>query len=570
MIKIERLSIPVDFNLSFLKIRWSDHLLVKDGGKVVGEGVIYGGDWDKAERLARQMLKMEFGAARGDLPVCEQLFINHKSYFINQIQEIRDRGSNLKLKVGRNVIDDIKVIKFIRDGLKFPNQIRIDANQGYSLKQLQYLIPTLKEAGIEYVEEPVKVKDLAAASEILHRYGMKIILDETLSSSVIPVPPSFVIPGVDPESIQIDAINLKISRIGDINESLQLIKLAKKHNIKIVIGCSEELERGMRAIYALGHEAKKAGVLLEVEGFGPTRLSRYRGIAQGKPLRISRWFNRMENLSIIIGHRIRQQMFGIYWFILKLGVLIMKKSKLVSSLSLHLVKWTGKSNQRIHPKHLIFQKYPPEFLKFLNPNDFVLDVGCGNGQNSLLAAGKAKMVVGFDIDKIQLKIAKSEAAGRKLRNVRFDYVSAEDKFPYQSNSFDKIIFLGVLEHLSKRENVLQEIKRVMKVGGKLLLGVPNEETSWKKLQMSVGIKHFTDPDHELEFTKRTITDLLARTGFIPVSIQPTAFDTPWAGLIDVVGGISLNLYRKLLFWKWDVVKKYPEESISFFVVAEKT
>ena len=123
----------------------------------------------------------------------------------------------------------------------------------------------------------------------------------------------------------------------------------------------------------------------------------------------------------------------------------------------------------------------------------VLDVGCGNGQNSLLAAGKQKMVVGFDIDKVQLKIAGVEAVNRGLKNVRFDYVSAEDKFPYQSDSFDKIIFLGVLEHLSKRESILKEIKRVMKTGGELLLGVPNEMTSWKKLQMSVGIQHFTDP-----------------------------------------------------------------------------
>src|SRR3990167_5654876 len=168
---IEKVSIPVDFDLSFLKIRWSDHIFVKDRGKVLGEGVVYGGDWGKAERLARQMAEMRFEKERGDLRVCEQLFItNQKSDIRNQILEIVKRGSNLKLKVGRNVFEDIKVIEFIRRELKFPNEIRIDANQGYSLKQLQYLIPTLKELGIEYVEEPVKVKDLPAAVDLLHRY----------------------------------------------------------------------------------------------------------------------------------------------------------------------------------------------------------------------------------------------------------------------------------------------------------------------------------------------------------------------------------------------------------------
>lgn len=567
MITTQRLSIPVNFDLSFLKIRWSDHLLVREGRSIAGEGVVYGGDWEKAEKLARQMAEMKFGAQRKGLPVCEQLFINHKSYIINQIQDICDRGSNLKLKVGRNVIEDIKVIKFILRDLKFPNQIRIDANQGYSLKQLQYLIPTLKEAGIEYVEEPVKVKDLPAASQMLHRYGLKIILDESLN-----------ILRSDLERSQgrtflgyIDAINLKISRVGDINESLQLIKLAKKYNLKVVIGCSEELDRGMEAIFKLGHEAKKAGVLLEVEGFGPLRLASSEASPlrlQNKSIPVPRWFNRLENLIIIIGHKIRQFIFEIYRYFLKFIVLIIKKSKLISSLSLHLVKWTGKSGQKIHPKHLIFQKYPPEFLKYLKSGDLVLDVGCGNGQNSLLAAAKVKKVIGFDIDKTQLKIAESEAIRRGLPNVRFDYVSAAEKLPYDSKQFDKVIFLGVLEHLSKRENILQEIKRVMKPGGRLLLGVPNEMTGWKKLQMSVGVQHFTDPDHELEFTQQTISDLLAKTGFRIASIEPTAFDTPWAGLIDVVGGISLNLYQKLLFWKWNEVKKHPEDSISFFIVAK--
>ena len=53
MTNIKYLSIPVNFDLSFFKIRWSDHVLISDGGKAIGEGVVYGGDWDKAEKLKR-------------------------------------------------------------------------------------------------------------------------------------------------------------------------------------------------------------------------------------------------------------------------------------------------------------------------------------------------------------------------------------------------------------------------------------------------------------------------------------------------------------------------------------
>ena len=317
---IEKVSIPVNFDLSFLKIRWSDHVFAKEDGRVVGEGVVYGGDWGKAERLARQMAEMRFEKERGDLRVCEQLFItNQKSDIRNQILEIVKRGSNLKLKVGRNVFEDIKVIEFIMKGsdlLKrsdpFTPSVRIDANQGYSLKQLRYIIPTLKEFGIKYVEEPVKVKNLPAAAELLHRYGLKIILDESLMLSRgrvklgrgdlrdCHVVPPWGTPRNDEESI--DVINLKLSRIGDINQALHLIKVAKKYKKQVVIGCSEELERGMRAIYALGHVAKKSRVLLEVEGFGPLRL-------RNRNVSIPRWLNRAENLFIIAFHRISQYIF---------------------------------------------------------------------------------------------------------------------------------------------------------------------------------------------------------------------------------------------------------------------
>ena len=561
--KIEKVSIPVNFDLSFLKIRWSDHIFVKDRGKVLGEGVVYGGDWAKAERLARQMAEMKFGADRDGLQVCEQIFILGKKEEGRRKKEIQDiirRGSNLKLKVGRDVMEDIKVIKFIREKLKFPNEIRIDANQGYSLKQLQYIIPTLKELGIEYVEEPVKVEDLSAAAELLHRYGLKIILDESLLRSDLGVRQGRTF--LD----NIDAVNIKLSRIGDINQALHLIKVAKKHNIKVVIGCSEELERGMKAIYALGVQAKKLGVLLEVEGFGPLRLA---PLAQGKPPSIPRWANRLENLGLIIGHRLRTIGFDLWWEMVRIPVLFLKQSKKLSSLSLRLVELTGKYPGRIHPKHLIMVDKQPEYFKWIKRDDEVLDIGCGNGQHSVRVASRVKSVIGFDVDKIQLRLAREAVIRVGVKNVKFKNWSAMEKFPNKSEHFDCVLFLGVLEHLTGRDKVLQEVWRVLKPGGRLLLGVPNEMTSWKKNQMKFGIPHFTDPDHKIEFTDESIRRLLGNHKFKVIELSPTAYDTSWAGFIDLVGGISLEWYRKLLEWKWDMVNRFPEETISYFIIASK-
>jgi hypothetical protein len=49
--------------------------------------------------------------------------------------------------------------------------------------------------------------------------------------------------------------------------------------------------------------------------------------------------------------------------------------------------------------------------------------------------------------------------------------------------------------------------------------------------------------------------------------MPVVYDTPWAGLIDALGGVSLRLYARLSRWKREVAVICPEESTGFRVVA---
>jgi hypothetical protein len=49
--------------------------------------------------------------------------------------------------------------------------------------------------------------------------------------------------------------------------------------------------------------------------------------------------------------------------------------------------------------------------------------------------------------------------------------------------------------------------------------------------------------------------------------MPVVYDTPWAGIIDAVGGLSLGLYTRLSRWKRAVALRRPDESTGFRVVA---
>ena len=124
----------------------------------------------------------------------------------------------------------------------------------------------------------------------------------------------------------------------------------------------------------------------------------------------------------------------------KILVIVLKKLDLASAIAVRLTKYTGKSKEFIHPKHLLSQK--PWFTRYLGINDVVLDLGSGNGQNSIKAAKIANKVIGIEIDEDLLKIAQSIKKQKKVKNVEFTQGNLEDKLPYKNITFDKILRRG--------------------------------------------------------------------------------------------------------------------------------
>ena len=180
----------------------------------------------------------------------------------------------------------------------------------------------------------------------------------------------------------------------------------------------------------------------------------------------------------------------------KLFVIGLQKLRYLSVISMRLTVLTGKSKYPIHPKHLA--KRNPWYLKYLSRNDIVLDMGCGPGQHSINISSKVKKVIAFDISNQLLKIAKDRVKESKLTNIEFNQVDAEKKLSFKDNNFSAILCLDVLEHLNNESLTMQEIKRVLKPKGQLFLSLPNRETSWEKLQKSVGLFYYSDYDHKRE------------------------------------------------------------------------
>jgi SAM-dependent methyltransferase len=240
------------------------------------------------------------------------------------------------------------------------------------------------------------------------------------------------------------------------------------------------------------------------------------------------------------------------------------------AVGVRLVKLTGKRPYPIHPKHLVEQPWHDWYLPHLAPSDRVLDVGTSNGAHLLQAAPRCRSIVGVDYDVAQLAIAARSIRERGLANARVFAWDLTGRLPFADGAFDAVLFLDVIEHLIPRVTVLREIRRVLTADGRLLVSAPNSQTRWRAILRRAGLFAYSDPDHKVEYTADELVAELRAGGFEPDGpLLPVVLDTPLAGPIDALGGLSLALYDRLSRWKREAALRHPGESTGFRVVARK-
>jgi len=121
--------------------------------------------------------------------------------------------------------------------------------------------------------------------------------------------------------------------------------------------------------------------------------------------------------------------------------------------------------------------------RFLNGQEIssILDVGCGRGiiGGYILRRYPCK-VNGIDISESDLKSAVER--GLDVKKVDIDV----EKFPYPDDTFDAVLFLEVIEHLRNYHHALNEVNRVLRRGGILVLSTPNMCKALNILRMISG------------------------------------------------------------------------------------
>lgn len=138
-----------------------------------------------------------------------------------------------KVKVG--VPGDIEMVAAVRDATKA--RIRVDANEGWSLKDAIWRIKELEKFDVEFIEQPLHRDDFDGFRILRSRVDMPILADEgVFRTSDIPKYVGLV-----------DGINIKLCKSGGLREAFKMIAVARAHKMKIMIGCMVETSVGITA-----------------------------------------------------------------------------------------------------------------------------------------------------------------------------------------------------------------------------------------------------------------------------------------------------------------------------------
>ena len=100
----------------------------------------------------------------------------------------------------------------------------------------------------------------------------------------------------------------------------------------------------------------------------------------------------------------------------------------------------------------------------------VCDAACGTGYGAkILQESGASRVVGVDISPEAISAAQAafgnESIGFETGNVR--------ELPFEDKTFDAVVSFETIEHVDEPEKVIDEMSRVLKRGGKLIISTPN-------------------------------------------------------------------------------------------------
>ena len=168
------------------------------------------------------------------LPTSNTIGIKNVEETLKEAQEYGERGFKvLKVKLGKDLSEDIERIVKLREkfGKKFV--IRIDANQGYDTAKTIEFYKKTKHLDVELIEQPLPAKAVEEMRKLPDTIRKIIAADESLLT------PKSALELVKPP-MAAGIFNIKLMKCGGISQGLKIADIGLHEGVDLFWGCNDE------------------------------------------------------------------------------------------------------------------------------------------------------------------------------------------------------------------------------------------------------------------------------------------------------------------------------------------
>jgi len=185
----------------------------------------------------------------------------------------------------------------------------------------------------------------------------------------------------------------------------------------------------------------------------------------------------------------------------------------------------------------------------------ILDLGCGQGHFTSIIKNE---LVDCDVIGLDYSLNAIISACQHYKNIEFIIADANN-LPFNDEYFDIIILNNIYEHFADPVRVLQNIRKVLKKNGSIIISTPNRYRLLNLLRVTIGIPvSFFSKNHVTEYSIGQITEQLKFAKYEISEIRTSSSNIFFLRFINTI----FDLYLKL-------IKSYNSLNSTIFYLAIK-